>query len=528
MEIFVSAFIIIAAVAIGNIISRLVPRISNTYINLLMGIIIAMIPMTNKLVPGFDNEMFMIVILAPLLYFEGQRTSVVMVRRKIPSILGTAGILAVLSAIISAIVLHSLLGLALPLALIMISIGTPTDATALESVITGHEFPETTKETLKMESLFNDATGIILLQAGLIWQKSGHLDLGQNIGALLLSAIGGLIVGNVLAGLFTVFRQWLVRTKLNDIFSQNMIYLLSPFVIYAVGEALHVSGIIAVVIAGIVNNSEANRSRFSEPMQMQLGIQMVIFFDEMLNGFVFVTLGLNLVRIFTQHYDQYMQTKNWLIIGVLAYASLLVCRWLYARFFVGNHTNHTAGLFALGGVHGTVTLAMTFSLLGNHLSTRTFNLIILVETVVIVLSMLVPTVIFHWWLPVDETEQNSKKIAQSIRNEMVIVGIEAIKDLKLSKSVQDLVIYDLRDQNKSNTLWSFIRQWSLIAADTRIMTTMQSTEQREALMSAFKAEREYLLKLIKKDDDSSEIIFGIYNEVLLSESLLFNSDSPLV
>lgn len=528
MELFVSAFVIIAAVAIGNIVARLVPRISNTYINLLMGILIGLIPTTNKLVPGFDNEMFMIVILAPLLYFEGQRTSVVMVRRKIPSILGTAGVLAVISAIIASIVLHSVIGLALPLALIMIAISTPTDATALESVITGHEFPETTQETLKMESLFNDATGIILLQAALIWQKSGHLDLGQNIGALLLSAIGGLIVGNVLAGLFTVFRQWLVRTHLNDIFSQNMIYLLSPFVIYVVGEELHVSGIIAVVIAGIVNNSEANRSRFSEPMQMHLGIQMVIFFDEMLNGFVFVTLGLNLVRIFTQHYDQYMQTKMWLIIGIVAYVSLLICRWFYAKFFVGNHSVRTANLFALGGVHGTVTLAMTFSLLGNNLSTSMFNIIILVETVVIVLSMLVPTIIFHWYLPVDETEQNSRKIIKKIKTDVVEVGIKSVDALELTKPIHDLVIYDLKDQNKSNTLRSFIRQWSLIAADRRVMTNMQSVEQRQALMTAFKTEREYLLELQKNDSDNSDIIYNIYNEVLLSESLLFNSDSPLV
>lgn len=528
MEVFIAMFIIIAAVAVGNIVARLVPQISSTYINLLMGILVAFIPITDKLMPKFDNEVFMIVILAPLLFFEGQQNTVVMVRNKIPSILGTAGFLAVASAIVAVVILHSWLGLALPLALIIISICTPTDATALGSVVTGHEFPERTKATLTMESLFNDATGIILLQAGLIWLESGHLDLGQNIGSLLMSAIGGLLVGNVLAGLFTVFRQWLVRTRLNDIFSQNMIYLLSPFIIYTVGEALHVSGIIAVVIAGLVSNSEANRSRFTNPPQIHLGIQIVKFFDEMLNGFVFVTLGLNLERIFTDHYAQYMNTKQWLIIGVVAYVALLVCRWIYARFMVGDHTNRTATLFALGGVHGTVTLAMTFSLLGNNLSKETFNLIILVETVVIVLSMLVPTIVFHWYLPVDETERNANKILTQLRDEITAVGIKTVNKMNLSKPVYDVVVYDLKDQNRKNPLGSFISQWTMIAADSDVLSSMQSNEQRQALMAAFKAEREYLLDLEKKGKIDQKIIYTQYNEVLLSESLLMDSESPLV
>lgn len=528
MEPMIAMFVITLAVAIGNILARLVPAISNTYINLLMGILIALIPFTNDLISKFNNEFFMIVILAPLLFFEGQNTPVVMVRKKIPNIIGTAGVLAIFSAVVSSILLHSILGLALPMALIIISICTPTDATALESVISGREFPESTQETLKMESLFNDATGIILLQAGLIWLQSGHLNLIQNIGALLLSSIGGLIVGNILAGFFTIFRQWLIRSSLNDIFSQNMIYLLSPFIIYIIGELLHVSGIIAVVVAGLVNNSEANRSRFVAPRQMNLGVQMVNFFNEMLNGFVFVTLGLNLERIFTEHYNQYIQTKNWLIIGTISYTGLLICRWIYARLFIGDHSNRTASLFALGGVHGTVTLAMTFSLLGNNLNSHIFNLIILVETVVIVLSMLVPTLIFHWWLPIDNTEKYANKTLNELRHDVSMVGIKKINSMELSKAVHDSAIYDLQDQTRNKSLKSFISQWTMITSDSNVLTTLQSKEQQKALMSAFQAEREYLLGLEKQNKMDSKIIFGQYNEILLAESLLVDTESPLV
>ncbi|MGV0168765.1 hypothetical protein ACRYI5_09175 [Furfurilactobacillus sp. WILCCON 0119] len=94
MTLFISTLTIVLTVAIANIIAQLIPQISNAYVNILMGMILALFPITNHLVPNFDNDVFMIVVLAPLLFFEGQRTTVVMVRDRLVSILGTAGLLA--------------------------------------------------------------------------------------------------------------------------------------------------------------------------------------------------------------------------------------------------------------------------------------------------------------------------------------------------------------------------------------------------------------------------------------------------
>ncbi|MGV0168766.1 cation:proton antiporter [Furfurilactobacillus sp. WILCCON 0119] len=424
--------------------------------------------------------------------------------------------------------MHSLIGLALPLALIIVAISTPTDATALESVTTGRQFPGSINNTLKMESMFNDATGIILLQAGLLWYQSGHLNLLANSGALLISAIGGLIVGNVVAGLFTLFRQWLVRTSVNNITSQNALYLLSPFIIYAVAEALGVSGIIAVVTAGLVNNSEANRSRFTAPRQMHFGIQMVLFFSELLKGFVFVTLGLNLVRIFRDHYAVVTGSFTWLVSGLVAYLGLFLCRFVYARWFIHQQTTRDATLFALGGVHGTVTLAMTFSLLGNHLSETTFNQIILIETVVIILSMLLPTLIFHWWLPADQTAKTRTRQMNQLRHQLTIIGVETVTGMDLPQDVKDLVIYDLKDQDRHNTVWSFVRQWRTIAADHRVLTTMQSVEQRRAAMTAFTAEQNHLHDLARRGLVDSDIVYDLFSEVLLAESLVLDPHNQLI
>lgn len=527
MSLFISSFIIIAAVAIGDILARLVPNISSNYINIIVGVAVAFIPALQQHVLAFDSDVFMILILAPLLFFEGQRTPMQLVGKRVNNIIGTAVILAILSAILATVILKVSFALSLPLALVMVAISTPTDATALESVTAGREFRNSVKQPLKMEALFNDATGLILLQAGLIWVNTGKLDVGQDFVQLLVSAGGGIFFGGVLELIIMLFRQRLVRSSVNVVSSQTLIYVLTPFVIYVLAEATGVSGIIAVVTAGLVSNSEATRSRFSSPSQMHLGVVITNFSTTVLNSAVFVILGISLGRIGIDHYQLIIGSLNWLLMGTLVYVVLWVCRFIYAKFAISDKSNRAAMLFAFGGVHGTVTLAMTFSLTSDF-STETFNTIVLVETVVIILSMLVPTLLFHWILPVDWDEQRRTYTVQKLRQRAVEAGIKQVKKMTLSDLVKDIVIYDLRDQVRANSLSNFWHQWRNVTFHRDVLTSIQSVEQRRALMQAFDKEREYLYHVAKKHLVKSEYVYEVYNEILLAESLVLDPESQMM
>ncbi|GEL89948.1 MULTISPECIES: cation:proton antiporter [Pediococcus] len=249
MSLMLSSFVVLIAVAISDIIAKTVSHVSSTYINLVMGIILGIIPFTNHLILSFDDKIFMIFIIAPLLFFEGQATPALLVRKKINNILGTAVGLAAVSAIIVAIVVHQVFALAIPLALIVTAISTPTDATAFDSVIEGRTIQSGIRKSLKLESLFNDATGIILLQAAFLWLQTGQVAFGKNVLLFLFSAGGGIILGGILSLIVMAFRQFLVRSSVNVISSQTLIYLLTPFCIYFIAEEVGVSGIIAVVTA---------------------------------------------------------------------------------------------------------------------------------------------------------------------------------------------------------------------------------------------------------------------------------------
>lgn len=290
---------------------------------------------------------------------------------------------------------------------------------------------------------------------------------------------------------------------------------------------MNISGIIAVVVAGLVNNSEANRSRFSSPRQMHLGLNLVNFLSNILNGMVFVILGLNLEKIFTSEYFIHNNTWKWLMIGVAVYIGLLCCRIVYAKLYISDRSWRSAALFSFGGVHATVTLAMIFSLRGileNHLYTQ----VVLIEVVVIILSMVVSTVLFKVILPVDLDARNRLTRQNQIRQKMVEAGIKRVNEMSLEPNIRSLVMYDLQDQIQNNTMSSFFRQWHGVNQSQEKITVLQSVDQRRALMNAFDEEREYLHSLALKHQVPSNEIYDLYSEVLLSESLVLDPNNRLI
>ncbi|MFC6202154.1 cation:proton antiporter [Lactiplantibacillus nangangensis] len=515
-KLILSTFMILMAAAVSNLIAQGFKKIAPTYINLLMGLLVGLLPLTNATVASFNNEIFMTAIIAPLLFFEGQNTRVLIVRRKRRLIIGTAVGLAVAIAAVVGFAVHTLGQVAWPLALIMVAISAPTDATALDSVTGGRLLPAHVGTVLRMEALFNDATGLIILQAGVLWYTSGQLALGKNLMAFLWSAGGGLVFGAGLAFGLMILRQWLLRSRWNFASSQIIIYLMTPIVIYLLAEEWSLSGIIAVVSAGLVYNGEAQRSRFSNPRQFHLSVQLINFGSEILNSFVFVILGILLARIMTGF--QVGTGQHWFWLGVLVYTLAWGLRYGYARLI---HLNqHEALIFALGGVHGTVTLALALSV--GVLTTSDNQLVLLVETVVIILSMLVPTLVLPRLLPAALTaKQLSPKLA-TMRQAMVAAGLAQLEQLTLTPAVKASVTYDLRDQLRQNRLRSFLQQWRQQSWEPVQFNGDEALQERRALMQAFDAERQYLYNLALEHRFEPKVIYDLYSEILLAESLVLD------
>lgn len=113
----------------------------------------------------------------------------------------------------------------------------------------------------------------------------------------------------------------------------EVIFFLTPLIIYFLAEEIHVSGIIAVVAAGLIHNVESERSRLT-------------------NAFIFYN-------------------------GIILYLANLLIRYFYYRFspsIKGKTSNKEALIFSLGGIHGAVTFALAYTLYDLRINVADFHL----------------------------------------------------------------------------------------------------------------------------------------------------------
>ena len=297
-----------------------------------------------------------------------------------------------------------------------------------------------------------------------------------------------------------------------------MLFIITPFFIYYVAEQLGVSVIIAIVCAGLMQNSESASSRFVHPRQIQAGLILINLMSEVLSNAVFVILGIMIVRILQVDLLSGHPSWSWLWWGIVLYLVNLTLRLLYG--LLTRMGWHGAVIYALGGVRGAITLALAFTIT-DSVSNGDFRQLVLTETLVIVLSILVPTIIFPFILPHDISERETKRRILTIRQKMVARGLAAVEKIYLPDDVRANVVYDLRDQQSSNKLRTFWKHWLQTSRQPVMPAEKRELEQR-ALRWAFRAEREYL-DMISQKEEMRDYVYQLYNDVLLAESILMTS-----
>src|SRR5216110_86968 len=247
------------------------------------------------LVPGLpaihlDPQLVFNLFLPPLLYPAAVYTSWRDFRANLRSILPLAIVLVLLTMTATAYLFHGLVGLPLAVGFVFGAIISPPDAVAALAVTQNLRVPRRIIVILEGESLINDATSFISFRFAVAAVMTGAFSLSQASLQFLLVAAGGICVGLAVGWLATQ-----VQKRLDDPPVQTMFSLLTPYVAYFSGEMLHVSGILAVVIAGIYYGWRAPRI-FSGRMRLQaLPVWEMVTF--ILNGVLFMLIGLQLPQV---------------------------------------------------------------------------------------------------------------------------------------------------------------------------------------------------------------------------------------
>ncbi|MDT7019617.1 sodium:proton antiporter [Levilactobacillus namurensis] len=407
MEIFYAIVLLVVATIAANLVYPLFPAIPQAFYQIFAGAILSIVPYFHHF--GLEPEVFMLIIIAPLMFYDGQNTDTHSLRRHIPSVVSMAITLAILTVILLGYLSHSVLpALPLALAFALAAIVTPTDAVAVSSITRNLTVPKKVMGMLERESLFNDASGLVAFNLALAAFSTGKFSVRFGITHFLVVFLGGLLIGLILGGILTWGRVTMVQNGMDSVSIIVPYDILTPFFIYLVAEHFKLSGILAVVAAGLLRSTAATQIRLSST-QMQLVTRSTWqIMTSLLNGFVFVLLGVSLPTVWQNIMaDHTKSLPLYILLAVILYVVMFLLRYLWIHFdwarihSQAKNRRHYGIVGALSGIHGTITLAMAFSL-PLTLNGQPFpfrNTLIFIAAVVIIISLLVPAIVLPLILP---------------------------------------------------------------------------------------------------------------------------------
>lgn len=422
MSTVLGIILLLLAVVVANIIHLVWPVLPLAIYQIIAGVILAVIPDLKTF--HLEPEIFMILIIAPLMFNDGQNTSSKQLARGSSRTMSMAIYLALFTVLILGAGLHFALpnSFSLPIAFMLAAIITPTDAVAVKSLTTGVEMPENVNITLEHESLFNDASGIVLFSLAESALSSGKFSLVNGIWTFLYVFFGGIIFGMFFGSLLINIRTRLMSRHVDIAPIVIPINVMTPIVIYWFAEELHLSGILAVVAAGIMHSILYDRLHLTSTKIQIATTTIWNIIADALNGLVFVFLGLSLPMVLG-HMKQ-LQTLKILGIALVLYLVMTALRYYWSQ--VGLVRLHSQAfhqskkqdslLLAIGGVHGTITMAMAFSipLLVNEDRVAMRNALILIAAFVILISLVVGTIAFPKLLPKKQADYSNGEFQRAL------------------------------------------------------------------------------------------------------------------
>ena len=452
MEILITISVFITLVIIGSFLNKYIPRIPAALFQIILGFLVSYLAIPLHF--EFESEAFMALIIAPLLFtdaYKASRSELWLYKK--PIVYMAVGLVITTVVVVGYFINYIIPSISLGAAFALAAILSPTDAVAVKSITKGMKLPKGLMSILEGESLLNDAAGIVSFKIALAAIITGTFSLSRSSREFFITAIGGMILG-VLIGLIIASIKIINRKFLNT--EPNILVIIQvilPIATYFIAEEFHLSGIIAVVFAGILLNFE-RYLRQGDSLDNQAVVSISYNQDTIsyvLNGFVFVLLGYLLPGIFKNmitYPDLDVQTAMFYVI--LIAIALIITRFTFVYIFyvsfqqhtfktsrniveffktkqldVGNYSRFEYALItSLCGIHGTVTLAtalmipLTIGTAGEPFPLR--NAILFIGSGVVLLSMIIGTIFLPFIIKTEDVEIEHKNYERSkVLNEVI-------------------------------------------------------------------------------------------------------------
>ncbi len=287
-------FLLAVLISLSALLER--SKIPQPIILVAAGLLIGFIPSLPDL--ALDPEIIFLLFLPPLLFDAAAQTSWHNFRADIRPISALAVSLVFFTTLAVAVTAHYMVPkFGWPLAFLLGAIISPTDAVAASGIIKGLNLNRRIMTIIEGESLVNDASALIAYKQALIAVLTGSFVF-WDAGLQFLIVAGGGIAAGLAVGYILVFVHGKIH---NNALVETGLSLLSPYLAYIAAERLHVSGILAVVTTGLIISWRGPEIfTYQTRMRTRVVWDTIVF---MLNGFVFIVIGLQLPTILRQVKD---------------------------------------------------------------------------------------------------------------------------------------------------------------------------------------------------------------------------------
>ncbi len=435
--------LVAAIVLIEMLASKL--RIAYPVLLVVAGLFISFIPGLPKV--QVDPNMIFFIFLPPLL-FEASWSISFKEMKKWWRIIGSFAFLVVLFSALAAALLtnYFIPGFTIALGFLLGGIVSPPDAVSTGAIMKFVKISKATSAILEGESLFNDASSLIIFRFALVAVGTGQFIFQQAMINFSWMVIGGIGLGLIFGWLFMQAHKRLPTDASSDI----AFTLIEPYFLYWVAEQLHSSGVLAVVSGGLFL---ANRRLvFLSSASRIKGYNFWEAFIFILNGIVFMLIGLQLPKIIDGLHADGIPLSTAIKYGIFVTAILIVARIISAytamvatiifrpgvipRIRSGGSIWKLPLLLGWTGMRGVVSLAAalaTPTVLENGDPFPYRNLVLFITFMVILLTLLTQGLTLPWLIKRSKLFENTNDMPEEearlkLRNKLAVYTVGLLKE----------------------------------------------------------------------------------------------------
>ncbi len=376
MATFELILLLFAAVLLSAVLEQIIPKVSLPLIQAGLGVALAVFT-TQPISISFNPEFFLLVFIAPLLFHDAKHADKLGMWRNKSYILCLAIGLVIAIMLIVGFALNFILP-SIPIAAAF-ALGAalgPTDAVAVLALKKVAHVQRRESALLAGECLLNDASGVVAFQFAIAAAVTGTFTVLKSGLFFLLSFFGGIILGLLLAYIAHIISERVNTLGLDTNTFHVLFDIMLPFIIFLVAELLHVSGVIAVVAAGLLLSVWEERAIGPSKARLSIvssNVWGVLQFA--LNGIVFVLLGLMLPQG-TMSIIKSEAISNGVLLALVLGLTVVVVIVRFAWVFVSDRLSRdpdtgeldtpvnrlrSALITTIGGPKGAVTLSIIMS-----------------------------------------------------------------------------------------------------------------------------------------------------------------------